>query len=49
VCFGSDALFNIIHVKVTVYHTLLEDELNREYKHKVMVENILRVLGLSTL
>jgi predicted TIM-barrel fold metal-dependent hydrolase len=46
VCFGSDTPFNLMHVEVAAYHTLMDGELSADEQALVMSGNIARVLQL---
>ena len=47
VCFGSDTPFELMHVEVAKYHALLDGEISKEDKHKVMAGNMIRLLKLE--
>jgi predicted TIM-barrel fold metal-dependent hydrolase len=47
VCFGSDTPFGLMHVCVAMYDALLDDEVTKEEKAKIMGGNILELFGLA--
>ena len=47
VCFGSDAPFGLMHVCVAMYDALLDGEVTKQQKAKIMGGNILRLCGID--
>lgn len=47
VCFGSDAPFRLMHVCVAMYDALLDGEVTKEEKAKIMGGNILGLCGID--
>ena len=47
VCFGSDTPFELMHVEVAKYNALLDGEVTREEKQRIMAGNIARLMGLD--
>jgi uncharacterized protein len=46
VCFGSDTPFELMHVEVAKYNSLLDGEVTKEEKDSIMGGNILRLFNL---
>jgi predicted TIM-barrel fold metal-dependent hydrolase len=47
VCFGSDAPFGLMHVCVSMYDALLDGEVTKDQKAKIMGENVLELCGID--
>lgn len=47
VCFGSDTPFQYMHVELAKYNALLDREITKEDKRKIMGGNIFRLFGLT--
>jgi predicted TIM-barrel fold metal-dependent hydrolase len=47
VCFGSDTPFELLHVEVAKYESLLKDEISASDYAKVMGGNLARIFGLE--
>jgi len=47
VCFGSDAPFGLMHVCVAMYDALLDSEVTKDQKAKIMGGNILGLCGID--
>jgi predicted TIM-barrel fold metal-dependent hydrolase len=47
VCFGSDAPFGLMHVCVACYNALLDGEVTKREKARIMGGNILELFGLA--